>query len=81
MKIRHSLFAGAAIAAMSLPVLAHAGEVAGTVSDTSNTIALRSAQVRIVELDRVTATSRDGSFLFADVPAGDYTLEITYVGA
>ena len=33
MKIRHSLFAGAAIAAMSLPVLAHAGEVAGTVSD------------------------------------------------
>ena len=70
MKIRHSLFAGAAIAAMSLPVLAHAGEVAGTVSDTSNTIALRSAQVRIVELDRVTATSRDGSFLFADVPAG-----------
>ena len=81
MKIRHSLFAGAAIAALSLPVLAHAGEVAGTVSDTSNTIALRSAQVRIVELDRVTATSRDGSFLFADVPAGDYTLEITYVGA
>ncbi|MBX7483121.1 TonB-dependent receptor [Qipengyuania qiaonensis] len=81
MKTRTMLFAGAAIAALSLPAIAQAGEVAGTVSDASDTIALRSAQVRIVELDRVVATERDGSFLFADVPAGDYTLEISYVGA
>ena len=53
MKIRTTLFAGAAIAALSLPAVAHAGEVAGTVSDASDTIALRSAQIRIVELDRV----------------------------
>ena len=81
MKIRNTLFTGAAIAALSLPAIAQAGEVAGTVSDASDTIALRSAQVRIVELDRVATTERDGSFLFADVPAGDYTLEISYVGA
>ena len=81
MKIRNTLFTGAAIVALSLPAIAQAGEVAGTVSEASDTIALRSAQVRIVELDRVATTERDGSFLFADVPAGDYTLEISYVGA
>ena len=81
MKIRTTLFAGAAIAALSLPAVAHAGEVVGTVSDASDTIALRSAQIRIVELDRVATSERDGSFLFADVPAGEYTLEISYVGA
>ncbi|HBR84840.1 MAG TPA: TonB-dependent receptor [Erythrobacter sp.] len=81
MKIRNTLLAGAAIAALALPGMAQAGDLAGTVSDATDTIALRSAQVRIVEIDRVTATERDGSFLFADVPAGDYTLEISYVGA
>ena len=81
MKIRNTLLAGVAIAALALPGMAQAGDLAGTVSDATDTIALRSAQVRIVEIDRVTATERDGSFLFADVPAGDYTLEISYVGA
>jgi len=81
MKIRNTLLAGAAIAALALPGMAQAGDLAGAVSDATDTIALRSAQVRIVEIDRVTATERDGSFLFADVPAGDYTLEISYVGA
>ncbi|MED5205904.1 MAG: TonB-dependent receptor plug domain-containing protein, partial [Pseudomonadota bacterium] len=66
---------------LALPAAAQAGAVEGTVSDASDTIALRSAQVRIVELDRVVATERDGSFLLADVPAGEYTLEISYVGA
>lgn len=81
MKIRNTLLVGAACVAFAIPVIAQAGEVTGTVSDASDTIALRSAQVRIVELDRVASTDRDGSFLFADVPAGDYTLEVSYVGA
>ena len=81
MQTRTTLFAGAALAALAIPAIAHAGEVTGTVSDASDTIALRSAQVRVVELDRVVATERDGSFLFTDIPAGDYTLEISYVGA
>ncbi|AKM08427.1 TonB-dependent receptor [Pelagerythrobacter marensis] len=72
--------AGAALAAaIATPVMA--GDVVGTVLDASETIALQAAQVRIVELDRVASTERDGSFLFADVPAGEYTLEVSYVGA
>ncbi|WP_338446934.1 TonB-dependent receptor [Pelagerythrobacter marensis] len=72
--------AGIALAA-TFATPAIAGDIVGTVLDASETIALQAAQVRIVELDRVATTQRDGSFLFADVPAGEYTLEVTYVGA
>jgi len=57
MNIRKSLLAGAAFAVATIPTLAQAGEVVGSVGDASQTIALRSAQVRIVELDRVTRPS------------------------
>ena len=80
MQFKTTLFASAALA-ISFSTAANAGEIVGSVSDAGQTIALRSAQVRIVELDRIAVTERDGSFQFADVPAGDYTLEIAYVGA
>ena len=76
------------LASTSAPVLAlavctpaFAGDVTGTVIDASETIALQSAEVRIVELDRAAVTERDGSFFFADIPEGNYTLEFRYVGA
>ncbi|RXZ65061.1 TonB-dependent receptor [Pelagerythrobacter rhizovicinus] len=60
---------------------ASAGDLVGGVYDASETIALQAAQVRLIELDRVATTERDGSFAFPDVPAGEYTLEVNYVGA
>ncbi|RYG79948.1 MAG: DUF2012 domain-containing protein, partial [Alphaproteobacteria bacterium] len=60
---------------------AFAGDIVGNVNDATGTIALQSAQVRVVELDRVVTTARDGAFTIAGVPAGDYTLEVRYVGA
>lgn len=76
------------LATTSLPVLAlavctpaFAGDVAGTVIDASQTAALQSVEVRLVELDRVAVTEGDGSFYLADVPAGKYTVEFRYVGA
>ncbi|WP_417621424.1 TonB-dependent receptor [Parasphingorhabdus sp.] len=80
-KFRKGLFAGVASSLLILPSAAWAGTLSGTVSDPSETRGLQSAQVRIVELDRVVTTERDGSFRFADVPAGTYTLETRYVGA
>lgn len=78
---RSLLLAGAGAIALAGPSFARAGEIVGTVSDTSNTVALRAAQVRVVELNRVAAAERDGSFRFVDVPAGAYTVEARYVGA
>ena len=65
----------------ALPTAAWAGTITGVVVDPSETRGLQSAQVRIVELDRVVTTERDGGYTFPDVPAGTYTLEARYVGA
>ncbi len=59
---------------------AFAAEVVGFVVDTTDTVALQSAVVRIRELNRQVTTERDGSYRFADVPEGTYTLEVRYVG-
>jgi TonB-dependent receptor len=57
------------------------GAIAGTVVDSSSTRALQGAELRLVELDRVAESERDGSFRFTGVPAGSYTIEARYVGA
>ena len=67
--------------AAALPTAAFASDIVGTVTDATNTRALQSAEVRIVELGRVAEAGRDGSFRFVDVPAGTYTLEARYSGA
>jgi len=77
----HATLAAACAIAMLFPSAALAGEIAGTVTDGTGTRALQSAQVRILELNRTAEAERDGSFRFADVPAGTYTLETRYVGA
>ncbi|MBD3728974.1 MAG: TonB-dependent receptor [Sphingomonadales bacterium] len=71
--------AGAIAVALATPAIA--GELQGYVFDASDTIALEAAQVRIVELDRVANAQADGSFLFADIPAGTYTVVASYTGA
>lgn len=70
---------GLALALLATPAIA--GEVAGIVVDGSDTIALGSANVRIAELGREAVTNDDGTFLFAGLPAGTYTVVATYVGA
>lgn len=69
------------LASASFATIAHAGEISGQVHDATGTRALQSATVRIVELDRAVETDRSGSYIFADVPAGAYTVEVRYVGA
>lgn len=82
MKIRtRVLTTGAAICAIAIATPAIAGEVTGVVIDSSDTITLQAAQISIVELNRVATTQRDGSFIFADVPEGTYTIQASYIGA
>lgn len=78
---RNSLKLAASVVAFCVAAPAFAGDITGTVTDANDTIALRAAEVRIVELDRTVSTERDGSFRFANVPEGTYTLEVRYVGA
>ncbi len=59
---------------------ASAGIIEGWVTDGAGDIALEGALVRVVETGATTSTDRAGRFRFAAVPAGDYTLSVSYVG-
>ncbi|HEU4633548.1 MAG TPA: SusC/RagA family TonB-linked outer membrane protein [Flavisolibacter sp.] len=53
--------------------------VAGTVKDEGNN-KVEGATVSIKELSLGTQTNVSGDFLFANVPAGNYTLEVSFIG-
>ena len=77
----HATLAAAFAAWMLFPVAVHAGEITGSVTDGTGTRPLQSAQLHLLELNRTAEAERDGSFRFADVPAGSYTIEARYIGA
>src|SRR5467141_3604468 len=68
---------------LSLISVAHAqtgkGTVAGTVKDSGNS-ALPGALVDLLPLGRKVVTDDHGQFRITDVPAGEYTLSVSYVG-
>src|SRR5260221_9838758 len=55
------------------------GTVAGTVKDSGNS-ALPGALVDLLPLGRKVVTDDHGQFRITDVPAGEYTLSVSYVG-
>jgi len=66
---------------LALPVLAQErkGTVAGTVKDEANGT-LPSALIELQPLGRKMASDGQGQFRMTDVPAGEYTLTVSYVG-
>ncbi|KZN66531.1 hypothetical protein N473_09060 [Pseudoalteromonas luteoviolacea CPMOR-1] len=59
----------------------HANTLQGQVGDIQNKAFFEGVHVKIVELNKHITTSRDGRFVFTKLPEGEYTLEITYIGA
>ena len=57
------------------------GRIEGTVKAADYDVALQGVKIHIAELHREAVSQRDGRFIFLDVPAGDYTLETSYIGA
>ena len=55
--------------------------VEGRVTDATNKVYFQGAQVQIKELGLTTVSERDGSFRFAKLPEGEYTLVIKYIGS
>ena len=60
---------------------AQAGEINGRVTEATGAVGLQGAIVRVSETGQTVSTSRDGSFRLANVPAGDFTLVVDYLGA
>ncbi|MEM9495542.1 MAG: TonB-dependent receptor [Pseudomonadota bacterium] len=63
------------------PSAALAGVIEGRVSDQSQTISLEGAVVRINETGASATTDRAGRYRLNAIPAGDYTLTVSYLGA
>jgi TonB-dependent receptor len=55
-------------------------QLRGQVTDVATNRPLPSAEVRVVELGRSEITSRSGDFTISNVPPGDYTLRVRYIG-
>ncbi|MCA8899719.1 MAG: TonB-dependent receptor [Hyphomonas sp.] len=68
-------------ASIGLIQAAAADVITGQVTDATGEAPLQGAIVTIEELGRTAASDRSGNYRFANVPAGDYTLSVSYVGA
>jgi len=77
---RFPLLASAIAAVLAGQGTAFAGDITGKVVETESGRPLPNATVRITELNLVTQSDRAGQYRFANVPAGSYTVEATYVG-
>ena len=70
-----------AMVAFALPSLAQSGKgtISGTVKDSGNS-ALQGALVELLPLGVKAVTDDRGQFRMTDVPLGEYTLSVSYVG-
>ncbi len=59
---------------------AQSGSVTGVVTDAVTGDAMPAVTVQIVELSMGTATDIDGEYTINNIPAGTYTLKVTFVG-
>ncbi|MCH8567802.1 MAG: TonB-dependent receptor [Balneolales bacterium] len=60
--------------------MAETGTISGEVTDEQTGETLPGATLVLKELSRGITTDIDGRFLFRRIPAGDYTLEVRYIG-
>lgn len=78
------LFTGTALATVMLATatpIAAAQVLSGKVTDTTGAAPLQGAIVSIDGTNRSTSTDRFGEYRIANLPAGDYTIVASYVGA
>src|SRR6267143_34854 len=78
---KNLLLALVVLVILGLPALAQErkGTITGNVKDSGNS-ALQSALVELLPLGRKVITDDQGQFRISDVPAGEYTLSVSYVG-
>lgn len=80
--LKRSLIALACLSAINAnSVLANEAVIQGKITDENKSVFFQGAQITIKELNLTAISNRDGSFRFANLPQGQYTLVIKYLGA
>ena len=59
---------------------AQTGTLEGTVTEAESGVTIPSANIYILELERGAATDIDGKFTIQNIPAGEYTVRVSFVG-
>ncbi|MGS0676244.1 TonB-dependent receptor [Shewanella sp. 125m-1] len=67
-------------ASLVFPSTSWAGKVEGAITDEATKMPLEGALISIEELNLQQESSRDGRFFFQEVPKGQYTLVVEYLG-
>ncbi|MCK0070591.1 TonB-dependent receptor [Kordiimonas laminariae] len=78
--VRRAVLTTASAVAILASGAAYAADLSGRISDSENAVALEGAIVQIKELNRRTVTNAEGGYYFGNIPAGEYTLIINYIG-
>ena len=79
---KHSkLLAGISTLAILASSNVMAAELNGRIIARGDNSALEGAIIRVVETGQRTTSDRDGNFRFLNLDAGQYTLEVSYIGA
>ena len=78
---RYSTLLGAVSALALTAGAAQAGEITGRVTEATGSVGLEGAIIRVAETGQTVTAGRDGSFRLANVPAGDFTVTVDYLGA
>lgn len=79
--MRMAALAGVSTAALMAASPAMAIDVTGQVKTENSSTALAGAVIKIEELNLRAVAGSDGTFRFNNVPAGEYTIIVSYVGA
>ncbi|MEO0784736.1 MAG: carboxypeptidase regulatory-like domain-containing protein, partial [Pseudomonadota bacterium] len=74
------ILAATLLGSVSSAGLAHADFIAGTVTDATGTAPLEGAIVTVKGLERSVTTNRFGDYRLNNIPTGDYTVTVSYVG-
>lgn len=59
---------------------AQTASISGRVTDSANGEVITGANIYVVQLERGAVSDLDGNFTVANIPAGTYTVNVTYIG-
>jgi len=75
-----AVFGSASVIALAAASAASAADITGRITEATGAIGLEGAIVTIVETGATATAGRDGSYRFRGLDAGEYTIEVNYLG-
>ncbi|MEN0653167.1 MULTISPECIES: TonB-dependent receptor [Hyphobacterium] len=81
MRMKLAMLGAASVLALASAGHALAGDIQGRVTEATRAYALEGAIIRVAETGQTVTSDEAGEFRFGGLPAGQYTLEVSYLGA